>query len=189
MINTLGIRIGGYGGEYTIGTLTPEQANYWREKDDDELFRHITDRKEFDSDSEHYIGLWHDVDNIIHIFGCNSIYNITITINDEVVSRINNDDLSQIETLQIESIDEDDLKSETPYLICKTTEKGTFLYCNIELDEDEIFDISKVTLLTKEIFGDKYIVGARYDDLDMVDYGGDTDGKSFDYRIEYFEKN
>lgn len=187
MNNTLGIRIGGYGGEYTIGTLTQEQANYWREKDDDELYQHITDREEFDGDSEHYIGLWHDVDNVIHVFGCNSNYNITITINDKIVSQINTEDLSDFDTILLEYIDEDILEADIPYLICNTTEKGTFIYCNIELEEDEVFDISKVTLLTKEIFGDKYIVGARYDDVDMEDYGGDTDGKSFDYRIEIFE--
>jgi hypothetical protein len=74
------ISVGGYGGEYTVGSLTEEQANYWLEKDEDELYEHITDPNPDFIENPAWIGYWHEIDNVIHSYGA-SENNLRIRIN------------------------------------------------------------------------------------------------------------
>lgn len=75
------LRGSNYGGEHTIGTVTPEFVTYWQGRDEDELLDHLLALEEgdeagaeegFDPDSpsilpdDEYYERWHDVEDIHH---------------------------------------------------------------------------------------------------------------------------
>ena len=178
------ITISGYGGEYTVGSLTKEQAFYWSEKDEDELYEHITDPNPDLIEEDYYIGYWHEIDNVLHSYGASeNNLRIYIYFGDEPVREF--EDLSDFEnTFEMEEVYFENLE-EAPYLVCYAGEKGSFWEGEIEIPDDEVFDINNITILTKDLFGENFVVGAQYKDEDMEDIGAGTTGKSFDYRITY----
>ena len=46
------IRGSNYGGEMTIGTVTPEFVTYWQGRDENELIEHLQALEDWDSDGE-----------------------------------------------------------------------------------------------------------------------------------------
>jgi hypothetical protein len=64
----------------------------------------------------------------------------------------------------------------TVVFIGTSNEKGTFFEGNIELTQP--FDITKLTLGYDDIDGEELINSVTYDDEDIDNFGGSTDGKS-----------
>ena len=72
------IRGSNYGGEMTIGTVTPEFVTYWQGRDEDELINHLQaleywqDGEDIDPDSPdiledmEYYNSWYEIDDIHH---------------------------------------------------------------------------------------------------------------------------
>lgn len=63
------IKGGKYGGELTIGKISLEFYNYWKERDEYDLINFILSQQDF-SESPQLNGEWYEVDDIEHIFGC-----------------------------------------------------------------------------------------------------------------------
>jgi hypothetical protein len=183
MSKKLRISIGGYGGEYTVGSLTKEQAFYWLEKDEDELYEHITNPNPDLIENPEWIGYWHEIDNVIHSYGA-SENNLRIRINfgqDEYeyedLSKF--EDIFEMDEVYFENIEE------CAYLICYAGEKGCFWEGEIEIEDDAIFDINDFTIMTNDLFGERFVISAQYKGQDLEDGGAGTTGKSFEYRITY----
>ena len=75
--NIIKINIGGYGGEFVLGTITKEQHDYWAVFQDGELDDYAQDA--FDYVNENAIPKdmdflegegWYECDNIAHNYGC-----------------------------------------------------------------------------------------------------------------------
>lgn len=183
-MKTIRISIGGYGGEYTVGSLTQEQASYWLEKDEEELYKHITGSDSISDDEQYYIGYWHDNDNIIHSYGAseNSL-NLRINFGDEEERVYDNlsefDDIFDKEEVYFENLEEG------PYLICYAGEKGCFWEGEIEVEDDVVFNPDDFTIMTYDLFGERFISSVQYKGEEIEDSGAGTTGKSFDYRITY----
>jgi hypothetical protein len=67
----------------------------------------------------------------------------------------------------------------TVVFLGSSNEKGTFFEGEIELKEP--FDITKLCLSYDEVDGEEIINGVTYDDEDIDNNGGNTDGKSSDF--------
>ena len=153
MSKTLRITIGGYGGEYTVGNISKEKAEFWLQKDEDELYEHITNPE--DSDEENYIGYWHDNDNVIHSYGA-SEENLRIRIkfgnNEEKLY----ESLNDFENIfEMDDVSFEDMPEDEAYLICFAGEKGVFWEGTIEIDDDAEFNLNDITIYKNEIFGDR----------------------------------
>lgn len=173
------IRISGYGSEITIGSVTEEEKAILSnpEKDLHELVF---------EDLEEVCG-WSEIDDQFHCFGATSPF--TITIEDE-----NGNELYEIDEENIYDYDTDDfslVENEYPeidatkdLLICYSGEKGSFFLGYVELEGE--FDITKLKIVISDVevgeffyFGD-IISNVLYDGEELDNWGGDTDGKSFD---------
>ena len=173
------IRISGYGSEITIGSVTEEEKAILSnpEKDLQELVF---------EDLEEVCG-WSEIDDQFHCFGATSPF--TITIEDE-----DGNELYEIDEENLYDYDTDEfslVENEYPeidvtkdLLICYSGEKGTFFLGHVELDGE--FDITKLKIVISDVevgeffyFGD-IISNVLYDGEELDNWGGDTDGKSFD---------
>jgi hypothetical protein len=184
MSKKLKISIGGYGGEYTVGSLTTEQAFYWLEKDEEELYEHITGfETESSCEDNVYIGQWHDKDDVIHSYGA-SENNLQIRINfgeeEHVYENLTEfEDIFEMNEVYFENLEE------CAYLVCYAGEKGCFWEGEIEIEDDVVFDINDFTIMTNDVFGEIFITSVQYKGEELEDGGAGTTGKSFEYRITY----
>jgi hypothetical protein len=177
------ISIGGYGGEYTVGSLTTEQAFYWLEKDDDELCEHITDPDPDFIENEAWVGYWHDKDDVIHSYGA-SENNLRIRINfgeeEHVYENLTEfEDIFEMNEVYFENLEE------CAYLVCYAGEKGVFWEGEIEVEDDVVFNIDDFTIMTNDLFGERFVTSIQYKGEELEDGGAGTTGKSFEYRITY----
>jgi len=173
------IRISGYGSEITIGAVSDEEKAILSntEKDLQELVF---------EDLEEVCG-WSEIDDQFHCFGATTPF--TITIEDE-----NGKELYEIDEANIYDYDTDDfslVENEYPeidatkdLLICYSGEKGSFFLGYVELEGE--FDLTKLKIVISDVevgdffyFGD-IISNVLYDGEELDNWGGDTNGKSFD---------
>ena len=90
-------------------------------------------------------------------------------------------DTEEFELVDYECIEVDESKD---LLMCASFEKGGFFEGDIETEDD--FDITKLKIkIEGEVGIDEYyfgdiVSGVYYDDEEVENYGGSTDGKSFD---------
>jgi hypothetical protein len=173
------VLINGYGSELTIGSVTEEQKEILSNEDKD-IYEIVNE----DLDD---FGGWNEIDDQFHCFGATSPFTIIITdeddnelynIPEENAYDYDTDDFSLIENEYPEIDDTKDL------LICYTSEKGSLFLGYIETEDD--FDITKLKIVSSDIeigdflyFGD-IISNVLYDGEEVDNWGGDTDGKSFD---------
>ena len=176
------IHVYGWGGEHTIGTLTNEQANYWKDQDEETLINHISgdDDEEYDEP----IYEWYDVDNVDHTSGC-LIDDFSIEIyfgNDE--KRI----FEGQEGFNVESnggIGYPDMEKNTPHLICYAEDKGNLLNFEFEVEDDAEFNQEDFTIIEREVIGSDFIVDMKYKGKLLGNLGADSIGKGFSAEIIY----
>ena len=153
------INIGNLASEITIGKITKEFVEYWENKDNDDLIEFLFNNDGTDSnlpklDEEWEDKEWYDVDDIEHVFGCNSDSIVTLT----EVSLDSKIDLPSSTSLEIKPIvvfgreayhynslkykqylngdgNGQHIKDWVPVLIVKTWEKGHVESWFIETDE------------------------------------------------------
>jgi hypothetical protein len=188
---TYQISMWGYGGEKVMGRVDPKVWDYcikhrvnlvdlaWGDED---IFQ---DEQGLDLDQlPYYPGQWYECDSMAHTHGVSRGAG-TIQITDENGA-----------TVFEKSLDDCDGASDSPGWSCQdetwigqakkgevvfigsSNEKGTFFEGSIELRAP--FDIEKLILYYDEVDGEELVNSVYYDDEEIENYGGSTDGKSSD---------
>jgi hypothetical protein len=193
---TYKVRLWGYGGEYVMGTVDRKIYDYFRE--------HRLSVEEFAWDYEYAEqnnipeemwpfnpGSWHDCDNMGHSWGVDRGAG-TIQVDDEngnTVYEKSTDDISGMGTYDEENPEPewgggdeiwiDSQPKGTVVFIGVSSEKGTFFEADLELKTP--FNPGKFVLSYDEIDGNEIITSVSYDGEDLMNDGGDTNGKSSEF--------
>jgi len=219
--NIIKINIGGYGGEFVLGTITKEQHDYWAVFQDGELDDYALDA--FDYVNENAIPKdmdflegegWYECDNIAHNYGCDmeSAW-IDINLPDDTLVEYKNayelrdkyENAEQLNHLQYKPYDEmirevgqcytsEETSYPQPkghYFTAYSSEKGQFIYTELELPEHHVFDESRLVFHTTDIDGEETLESIAYifpDDspnepTDLDNEGGDTRGKGWECNL------
>ena len=71
------INVSGYGGEFVLGTVTPEQHEYWMTLGEDALNEYVWDADDYAEENRipedmHFVnqGGWYEVSDVQHLWGC-----------------------------------------------------------------------------------------------------------------------
>ena len=186
------ITIGGSGHEITRSKFTQEELDkvkkYCEENDEDIESVLTNDLEEVLDDR----GSWYDCDDLGHFMGGNLSCKIYVTI----ISM--KDAIPQEEEFEFET-DDAEITYSTEHTWPKfkdgimvsfvTWEKGTMESCELELDDNEEFDIKKLKLKVLEIETPENV----YEIINELSYDGeplngdgfgDTTGKAFDVEID-----
>jgi hypothetical protein len=173
------VTIYGYGAEVTIGSVDEEQKVILNNPDK-ELWEIAA------NDLEDYGG-WYEVDDQYHRWGASGTFTVLIQDeNGDTLYEIDSENLHDFDTEEFELVDYEciEVDESKDLLICASFEKGSFFEGDIETEDD--FDITKLKIrIDGEIGIDEYyfgdiVSGVYYDDEEVDNYGGSTDGKSFD---------
>ena len=188
---TYTIQMWGYGGEVVMGTVDREIYDYFKKR------RLDLSEYSWDSDyaEQHDIpddmqpfspGSWYDCDNMAHCHGVERSAG-TLEILDEnnnTVFEARLEDMTGDEDNEprIECTSETAITDKGPgqvVFVGNSNEKGTFFEGEFELKEP--FDIRKLCLCYEEVDGNQIINIVTYDNQDVDNSGGSTDGKSSDF--------
>lgn len=180
----LKIDVQGWGGEHTIGTITKEQAKYWIDKDEDELNDHLLGLGDSEEHDEP-IDDWYEIDDVDHTYGCVLEHTIYVTVGD---TESKYTDMNTFTVDNIKTITYSDLDSKTPHLICYSEEKGCFFSGELDIPDDDVVDPKNITIQTKNILGETFIVAAFYNDKEFDNIDVATNGKGFNSEIIYLDE-
>jgi len=188
---TYTIQLWGYGGEYVMGTVTREIYDYFKRR------RLNLNDFAWDSDyaDEHEIpeemwpftpGSWYECDDMGHVNGVDRNSG-TLQVCDEKGNTVYEISLEDIDgcgddSPEISCGDEVWIDSKDPgtvVFIGVSNEKGTFFEGEIELTQP--FDSTKLMITYDEIDGNEIVSMVSYDDEDLDNNGGSTNGKSSDF--------
>lgn len=188
---TYTVQMWGYGGEHVMGTVAREIYDYFKSRrlslSD---FAWNSDYAEENNIPEEMWpftpGSWYECDDMGHVNGVdrssgtlqvcdengNTVYEISLEDIDGCSD--NSPEMSCGDEVWIDSKDPD-----TVVFVGISNEKGTFFEGEIELTQP--FDSSKLCLCYDEIDGNEIISMVTYDDEDIDNNGGSTNGKSSDF--------
>lgn len=192
---TYKIRLWGYGGEYVMGTVDRKIFDYFRKRrlsiEEFAWDSDYADEKEIPEDMWPFTpGCWSDCDNMGHSWGVDRNCG-TIQVDDE-----NGETIYEKELGNISGMGMDDEEPEPEWggsdevwidsqpkgsivFIGVSSEKGTFFEAAIELKTP--FNPGKLVLSYDEIDGNEIITSVTYDGEDLMNDGGDTNGKSSEF--------
>jgi hypothetical protein len=169
--NIIKINIGGYGGEFVLGTITKEQHDYWKAQQNDKLEDYALDAFDYvkenktpeDMDFLEQEG-WHDCDNIAHNYGCDmesawieitrpddssSTYDSPYELRDIFeTKKLNHLQYSPYDEMIREAATSNNPLPEGHYFTAYSSEKGQFIYTEFELPEHHIFDESRLVFFS-----------------------------------------
>jgi hypothetical protein len=192
---TYKLRLWGYGGEYVMGTVDRKIYDYFREhRLDVEEYAwnyEYADENNIPEDMRPFEpGSWHDCDDMGHSWGvdrnCGSIQ-----VDDENGDTVYERELGGISGM---GVDEDPPEPEwscgdeiwidsqpkgTVVFIGVSSEKGTFYEADLPLTMP--FNAGKLVLNYDEIDGNEIITSVTYDNEELMNDGGDTNGKSSEF--------
>jgi BRCT domain type II-containing protein len=190
----------GYGAENCVTSLSKEQIAYWKKKykEDEydaqqELKDHVWNY-EYDEDiPETHFGKWYDQDSIVHAerayYSESSRLIITVMKDGEEVEEIDipvTDSKIKKEFFDEFVPDKKRNKGEA-FLWTHSSDRGSYCHGEFEIPDGKPFDVSKVTLIVKNIFDDAFVWNLCYDDEYLEDEGCyDSTGKGFDANIYFF---
>lgn len=188
---TYTVQLWGYGGEHVMGTVTREIYDYFKKRR-----LNVNDFAwGYDYAEENNIpeemwpftpGSWYECDDMGHVSGvdrssgtlqvCDENGNVVYEKSLEDIDGCSEDnpDFSCGDEVWIDSKDPG-----TVVFIGVSNEKGTFFEGEIELTQP--FDISNLCLCYDEIDGNEVISVVTYDDEDIDNNGGGTNGKSSNF--------
>jgi len=189
--NIIKINIGGYGGEFVLGTITKEQHDYWEVFQDGELddyaqeaFDYVKDNA-IPKDMDFLEGEgWYECDNIKHTYGCDleSAW-IDINLSDDTLVEYENAyelrdkyENAELNHLQYNPYDEmirevgqcytsEETSYPLPeghYFTAYSTEKGQFIYTELKLPEHHVFDESRLVFHTTDLDGSEFLESISY---------------------------
>ena len=173
------VSIYGYGAEVTIGSVNEEQKEILNNPDKELWEIAANDLEEW--------GGWYEVDDQFHRWGAAGTFTVLIQDeNGDTLYELDSDNLHEFDTDEFELVDYEciEVDESLDLLMCASFEKGGFFEGDILTEED--FDITKLRIrIDGEVGIDEYyfgdiVSGVYYDDEEVDNYGGSTDGKSFD---------
>ena len=173
------VSVYGYGAEVTIGSVNEEQKEIFNNPDK-ELW-------EIASDDLEDFGGWYEIDDQFHRWGASETFTVLVEDeNGETLYEIDSEDLHIFDTDEFSLVEYQytEIDESKDLVICASFEKGGFFEGDIETEED--FDITKFKIKIDEEVGiDEYyfgdiVAGIYYDGEEVENYGGGTNGKSFD---------
>jgi hypothetical protein len=190
---TYQISMWGYGGEKVMGRVDPKAWDYcikhrldlvdlaWGDYDE------IVEEQGLDIDQLPFTpGSWYECDSMAHVHGVSRNAG-TLQITDENGATVFEKSLDDIvgggcdgepDWCCNDEVWIGQAKKGEVVFIGSSNEKGTFFEGNIELKAP--FDIEKLVLNYDEVDGEEIINSVYYDDEEIENYGGSTDGKSSD---------
>ena len=187
MSKPITITIQGYGQELVQGTWSDEEITLLTkdigDPNDDDMSSAIWELHEILPESYD----WYDRDNICHHYGgLTSECSVTIHQGDK---ETNYADIWQVGAT-IDYEEEYNYTGKENIITTISSEKGTLFEGNIELEETEEFDITKLNIATIGVIFNGYenelITKISYDNKEIDnEFGGDTTGKGF---YAYLEK-
>lgn len=185
---TYKISMWGYGGERVMGTVDRKIYDYFKSRrldlsdycwnsDYAEEHNIPEDMQPFES------GSWYDCDSMVHVNGVSRDAG-TLQIEDENGNVVFEKPLDECngcddDSPELSVFDEYwvDMKDPgTVVFIGSSNEKGTFFEGEINLTSP--FDITKLTLISEDVDGEEIINMVTYNEEDIDNFGGSTDGKS-----------
>lgn len=190
----------GYGAENCVTSLSKEQIAYWKKKykeDEYEAQQELKDHLwnyEYDDDiPETHFGKWYDQDSIVHAeragYSESSRLMITVLKDGEEVEEI---DIPVTDSkIKKEFFDEfvpsKKRNKGEAYLWTHSTDRGSYCHGEYEIPDGKPFDLSKITLIVKNIFDEGFVWNLCYEDEYLEDEGCyDSTGKGFDANIYFF---
>ncbi len=190
---TYRVRLWGYGGEHVMGTVDRKIYDYFKQRRLDVAeFAWDGDYAETNNIPEDmqpfYPGQWHDCDNMGHCWGVDRSAG-TIQVDDENGNTVYEKSLDDIVGYDEENPEPewscgdevwiDSQPAGSVVFIGTSSEKGTFFEADLELKMP--FNPSKLCLHYDEIDGNEIITSVSYDEEELNNDGGDTNGKSTDF--------
>jgi hypothetical protein len=204
------IMIGGYGGEVAWSKLTQEQYEFWNEKEKSMLEKHVIGSSVFDdSDDEDNNNMmnnipdyailrkddeeWYDLEDIDKEYYCALNYawlNVIEIDKDgkhigDVLTYNNLKEEANSSNLGMIVYNESEGLTEQYVMQVYSAEKGTFFIGNIDLSDNEVFDITKLKIYVSEALNeqDDRIDTIEYDGKEIDNEGADTRDKGIDIYI------
>ncbi len=190
---TYRVRLWGYGGEHVMGTVDRKIYDYFKQRRLDVAeFAWDGDYAETNNIPEDmqpfYPGQWHDCDNMGHCWGVDRSAG-TIQVDDENGNTVYEKSLDDIVGYDEENPEPewscgdevwiDSQPAGSVVFIGTSSEKGTFFEADLELKMP--FNPAKLCLHYDEIDGNEIITSVSYDEEELNNDGGDTNGKSTDF--------
>ena len=188
----------GYGGEIAIGSITKEQYEFWKDRED-------LDEYAYDWDGEIEIpesmrifnpGDWYDCDNIAHESGCEFSDICMVTVVDDQGNEVWSSPLS-IAALNNNGVYTDGMLSQDEfvedtdhqyYFLGQNFEKGCFQ--TYEIETVGKFNPWKINFSIINVNGWTLINGVSYESVELEDTGGySTTGKSSTFKVYDIEEN
>lgn len=189
------ITISGYGAETTYTSVSKDVYDYYIDRESAELVEYCIAPDEqsvdlnidflYDKKRDLY-EMWYDNDNIVqNMWGAAADTSCMLTV-EQIVSNDHDSDIIKV-IKDNESIDLDEYEVDAaifegspPQHLMEfaSIEKGTFF--DVTLMLNETFDSSKLGFITEEsLSGEDFIVGIKYNDVELENWGGDTNGKGY----------
>jgi len=188
---TYKIQMWGYGGEKVMGTVDRKIYDYFKHRRLDlSSFAWDGDYAEENKIPDEMCpfppGSWYECDDMVHVNGVSRDAG-TVQIFDEQDQLVYERRLEEIygdneDEPEMECFDDTWIGSKpagTVVFVGSSNEKGTFFEGEIELKSP--FDITKLKLVYEEVDGEGIVNTVFYDDEDIENWGGSTDGKSSDF--------
>jgi len=192
------ISLSGYGGEIVMGTITEEQHDFWKDRDDLHDFVYDWDG-EMDVPADMKFctdGAWHDVDDLCHESGCEASDCCVITVYDALEGQDLWESNLDIDNLEDKGVNihghsricpEEDEPAGTCVFLGQNFEKGTFFSGTIRITQP--FDHRKLSISWTDCDGWRLISGVEYDGEEVEGYDGySTTGKSMEFRVYQVDK-
>jgi hypothetical protein len=191
---TYEIMLSGYGGEIVCGSISKEQYEFWKERDDFE--EHCNDwDNEMEVPEEMMVvrdGSWHDCDDLAHECGAEFSSLNYVSVVDKKTGETVFECLLDYEELEKHGVDPEGIASEEYYILYdsdadyaflgQSVEKGTFFTGEVEVIGK--FDPRKLSFSYIDVEGWQIVNGVSYQSEIVEDTGGySTTGKSLDFKI------
>jgi hypothetical protein len=182
------ISLWGYGGEIAMGTVRREIFDYFKKRRisvpdfawDYDAVEELNIPEELQPFSA---GSWYECDDLGHSSGV-SRNSGTIQITDENGNTVLERPLESLDGTDIGLACDNEawvgmVSPGEVVFVGRSNEKGTFFEGTIELTAP--FDPEKLVLYYDDLDGEEIITQVYYDDQDVDNWGGNTDGKSSDF--------
>jgi hypothetical protein len=196
-VNRYTIHLTGYGGEIVLGSITPEQYEYWRDNNIDDLLSDWDNELEIDDDLRIFRdGSWHECDDLVHENGIEFSDLSYVTVYDEAGNEVWSSPLGTA-ALEDHGVDPEGFAQDEFYVrydsaathvfLGQSTEKGTFF--TGEFETLGRFDPRRLSFSTTDIGGWQLVNGVSYESEIIEDTGGyDTRGKGMELRVFAVER-
>jgi hypothetical protein len=191
-INKYTITLYGYGGEIAVGSITPEQYQYWQNRDLCELADDWDNELDVDEDLRIFSNSsWYECDDLAHEFGVEFSDLCTVVVENEAGNPVWSSALGSA-ALEESGVDPGGFAHDEFYVrfdsaathafVGQIVEKGTF-YTG-EFETYGRFQPAKLSFSIIDIEGWQLVNGVSYESVIVEDTGGmDTRGKSREFQV------